>query len=130
MTTINPRRQCERLWATNKYLVLSHSNKIYLEIRNYLKNDEVSLNQVQAYIDQALNLPENPGQVVNAFQHIWGYFKKKATASEKEIFMAQLDSYAAGRIPQTCLVASVKELLIKYPNRYLEESTLINGGPK
>ena len=123
MTTTNPRRQCERLWAANKYLVLSHSNKIYLEIRNYLKNDEVSLNQVQAYIDQALDLPENPGQVVNAFQHIWGYFKKKATASEK-------DSYAAGQIPQTCLVESVKELLSKYPNRYLEESTLINGGSK
>ena len=101
-----------------------------MEIRNYLKNDEVSLDQVQAYIDQALDLPENPGQVVNAFQHIWGYFKKKATASEKEMFMAQLDSYAAGQIPQQCLVESVKELLIKYPNRYLEESTLINGGAK
>ncbi|MDL5044299.1 YbgA family protein [Streptococcus raffinosi] len=130
MTTINPRRQCERLWAANKYLVLSHSNKIYLEIRNYLKQDEVRLDQVQAYIDQALALPENPGQVVNAFQHIWGYFKKKATASEKEMFMAQLDSYAAGRIPQIHLVTSVRELLTKYPNRYLEESTLINGGSK
>ena len=53
MTITNPRRQCERLWAANKYLVLSHSNKIYLEIRNYLKNEEVSLDQVQAYIDQA-----------------------------------------------------------------------------
>ena len=130
MTTTNPRRQCERLWAANKYLVLSHSNKIYLEIRNYLKNDEVSLDQVKAYIDQALDLTENSGQVVNAFQHIWGYFKKKATASEKEMFMAQLESYATGRIPQMCLVASVKELLIKYPNRYLEESTLSNGGSK
>ena len=125
MKTTNPRRQCERLWAANKYVVLSHSNKIYLEIRNYLKNDEV-----QAYIDQALDLPENPGQVVNAFQHIWGYFKKKATASEKEMFMVQLDSYAAGQIPQHGLVESVKELLIKYPNRYLEESTLINGSSK
>lgn len=44
--------------------------------------------------------------------------------------MVQLDSYAAGQIPQQCLVQSVKELLIKYPNRYLEESTLINGGSK
>ena len=130
MTTTNLRRQCEQLWAANKYLVLSHSNKIYLEIRNYLKNEEVSFDQVQAYIDQALDLPENPGQVVNAFQHIWGDFKKKATASEKEMFIAQLDSYAAGQIPHHVLVESVKELLIKYPNRYLEESTLINGGSK
>ena len=130
MTTTNPRRQCERLWAANKYLVLSHSNKIYLEIRNYLKNDKVRLDQVQAYIDQALALPENPGQVVNTFQHIWGYFKKKATANEKEMFMVQLDSYTTGQIPQTRLVEYVKELLITYPNRYLEESTLINGGSK
>ena len=97
MTTTNPRRQCERLWAANKYLVLSHSNKIYLEIRNYLKNDEVSLNQVQAYIDQALDLPENPGQVVNSFQHICSYFKKKSTVSEKEMFMVQMDSYKVAR---------------------------------
>ena len=109
MTTTNPRRQCERLWAANKYLVLSHSNKIYLEIRNYLKNDEVSLDQVQAYIDQALDLPENPGQVVNAFQHIWGVFlRKRRLPAKEEKFMAQLDSYAAGKIPQTCLVESVK----------------------
>ena len=53
-----------------------------------------------------------------------------ATVSEKEMFMAQLDSYAAGQIPQHSLVESVKELLSKYPNRYLEESTLINGGSK
>jgi len=100
MTTTNPRRQCERLWAANKYLVLSHSNKIYLEIRNYLKNDEVSLDQVKAYIDQALDLPENSGQVVNAFQHIWGYFKKKATASEKEKNLNEqmIQNIAKGRL--------------------------------
>ena len=111
MTTTNQRRQCERLWAANKYLVLSHSNKIYLEIRNYLKNDEVSLNQVQAYIDQALDLPENPGQVVNAFQHIWGYFKKKATASEKEMFMVQMDSYKVVRETRSLGANLVQSLL-------------------
>ncbi|MFR2192668.1 MAG: hypothetical protein ACLS5G_07000 [Streptococcus sp.] len=60
--------------GSNKYLVLSHSNKIYLEIRNYLKNDEVSLDQVQAYIDQALDLPENPSGR-QCLQHI-GYLEK------------------------------------------------------
>ena len=97
MTTTNPRRQCERLWAANKYLVLSHSNKIYLEIRNYLKNDEVSLDQAKAYINKSLDFPENPGQVVNSFQHICSYFKKSATASEKEMFMVQMDSYKVVR---------------------------------
>ncbi|MFQ7167063.1 MAG: DUF1722 domain-containing protein [Streptococcus sp.] len=99
MTTTNPRHQCERLWAANKYLVLSHSNKIYLEIRNYLKNDEVSLDQVKAYIDQALDLPENSGQVVNAFQHIWGILRKGDCQREGNVY-GPTDSYAAGQIPQ------------------------------
>lgn len=34
---------CQKQWAKNKYLVLSHSSKIYLEIRTYLKQEEVSL---------------------------------------------------------------------------------------
>ena len=128
MTTTNPRRQCERLWAANKYLVLSHSNKIYLEIRNYLKNEEVSLDQVQAYIDQALALPENPGQVVNAFQHIWGYFKKKASQKEREDFMYLLSRYEYGKIPQEQLILAVRNLLENYPNPYLQNSSLLYGG--
>ena len=51
-------------------------------------------------------------------------------AAAVDISYSELDSYAAGQIPQHGLVESVKELLSKYPNRYLEESTLINGGSK
>ena len=130
MRESNQLKECQKLWAAHKYLVLSNSGSIYNEIREYLKRENAQVRHVLTLIDQACTLPEDRGQVCNAFQHIWGYFKKKATASEKEMFMAQLESYATGRIPQMCLVASVKELLIKYPNRYLEESTLINGGSK
>ena len=31
------RKDCEELWAKNKYYVLSKSHKVYLEIREYLK---------------------------------------------------------------------------------------------
>ena len=128
MKTPTTRSQCQKLWARYKYQVLSHSNQLYLTIRNYLKEDEVSLEQVQSYIDQALALPENPGQVVNAFQHVWGYFKKKATQTEKEDFIYLLDSYAAGKVSQADLIVAVRVLLVKYPNPYLQASTLIAGG--
>ena len=77
------RRECEELWAKNKYLVLSHSSKIYLEIRTYLKQEEVSLSKVSELIKQAVSLPEDKGQVTNALYHVWGYFKKYATKEEK-----------------------------------------------
>lgn len=35
------RRECEELWAKNKYYVLSKSQKAYLEIREYLKKKKI-----------------------------------------------------------------------------------------
>ena len=82
---------------------------------------------VQGLIDQAVALPENRGQVCNAFQHIWGYFKKKASTIEKEDFMHLLLRYQSGQAEQKDLVTAVKELLVKYPNPYLQKSTLLFG---
>lgn len=85
MENLNQISQCQTLWAKNKYLVLSHSSKIYLEIRQYLKSNLVEASHVQDLIDQAVALPENRGQVCNAFQHVWGYFKKKPAQLKKKI---------------------------------------------
>ena len=127
MKDLNQMSLCQTLWARNKYLVLSHSSNIYLEIRQYLKSESVEVAHVQALIDQAVALPENRGQVCNAFQHIWGYFKKKASTTEKEDFMLLLFRYQSGMADQKDLVAAVKNLLLKYPNPYLQKSTLLFG---
>ena len=127
MENVSQISQCQTLWARNKYLVLSHSSKIYLEIRQYLKSDLVEAAHVQDLIDQAVVLPENRGQVCNAFQHVWGYFKKKASPAEKENFMLFLERYQAGQVEQEVLVEAVKALLRKYPNSYLQQSTLLFG---
>ncbi|KJQ58402.1 YbgA family protein [Streptococcus gordonii] len=125
MKDLNQMSKCQTLWARNKYLVLSHSSNIYLEIRQYLKSESVEVAHVQALIDQAVVLPENRGQVCNAFQHIWGYFKKKASTTEKEDFMHLLLRYQSGQADQKDLVAAVRDLLFKYPNPYLQKSTLL-----
>ena len=119
------KHHCQVLWAKNKYLVLSRSSNIYKEIREYLKRDQVEVSHVEDLIQQALALPENRGQVSNAFQHIWGYFKKKASPAEKDNFMLLLLRYQSGQAEQKDLVATVKELLLKYPNPYLQKSTLL-----
>ncbi|WP_223361587.1 hypothetical protein [Streptococcus gordonii] len=46
----------------NKDLVLSYSGKIYQEIRQYLKNGQEKLSQVQIMIDRACQIPEHGGQ--------------------------------------------------------------------
>ncbi len=127
MEQTNQKSQCQQLWARNKYLVLSHSSNIYNEIRQYLKNEEVEVSQVQEMIDRACQIPEHRGQVCNAFQHIWGYFKKKATDTERKDYMLLLDRYRYGHASKEDVIAKTRDLLELYPNVYLQHSTLLKG---
>ena len=127
METNNHRALCQQLWAENKYLVLSHSSNIYNEIRKYLKNEEVEVSHVQELIDRAYQIPEHRGQVCNAFQHIWGYFKEKATDAERQDYMLLLDRYRFGQASKQDLIVKTRELLELYPNAYLQNSTLLKG---
>ena len=127
MEQTNQKSQCQQLWARNKYLVLSHSSNIYNEIRQYLKNEEVEVSHVQELIDRACQIPEHRGQVCNAFQHIWGYFKKKATDAERKAYMLLLDRYRFGKASKKDLIAKTRDLLDLYPNTYLQHSTLLKG---
>ena len=127
MEQTNQNSQCQRLWAENKYLVLSHSSNIYKDIRQYLKNEQVEVSLVQEMIDRACQIPEHRGQVCNAFQHIWGYFKKKATDAERKDYMLLLDRYRFGHGSQEDLITKTRDLLDRYPNTYLQHSTLLKG---
>ncbi len=128
MNNKEERVQCQKLWAKNKYLVLSYSSKIYIEIRTYLKQEEVSQNIVSELIKQAVSLPEDKGQITNALHHVWGYFKKYATKEEKNHFFEMIEEYHNNKYKKEDLIKKIKHLLKKYPNKYLEESTFINGG--
>ena len=127
MEATNQKSQCQQLWARNKYLVLSHSSNIYSEIRQYLNNEQVEVSQVQEMIERACQIPEHRGQVCNAFQHIWGYFKKKATDAERKDYMLLLDRYRFGQASKEDVIAKTRDLLKRYPNTYLQHSTLLKG---
>lgn len=127
MEQTNQKSQCQQLWARNKYLVLSHSSNIYNEIRQYLKQEVVEVSQVQEMIDRACQIPEHRGQVCNAFQHIWGYFKKKATDAERKDYMLLLDCYRFDQASKEDVIDKTRYLLKRYPNTYLQHSTLLKG---
>jgi len=127
MEQTNQKSQCQHLWAENKYLVLSHSSNIYKDIRQYLKQEVVEVSHVQELIDRACQIPEHRGQVCNAFQHIWGYFKKKATDVERKDYMLLLDRYRFGQSSKEDVIAMTRYLLERYPNAYLQNSTILKG---
>jgi hypothetical protein len=124
----NVRRECEDLWAKNKYYVLSKSHKVYLEIREYLKEKEVDITHLNQKIEKVREMEESKKDFSNAVLHVWGYFKKEASEIEKEEFFKRLGEYMDGKNEQNYVIEYINVLLNKYPNKYLQESTLLRGG--
>lgn len=123
----NIRRECEDLWAKNKYYVLSKSHKAYLEIREYLKEKEVDTIYLNEKIQKVRELEESKKDFSNAALHVWGYFKKEASEIEKQEFFKLLEEYMDGKNSQESVIEYINVLLEKYPNKYLQESTLLSG---
>ena len=121
------RRECEELWAKNKYFVLSKSHKVYLEIRGYLKGTELDVLWLNEKIQETRDMKESKKDFRNAILHIWGYFKKKASTIEKEALFNILNEYMEGKNNQNAVIEYINTLLKKYPNEYLEKSTLLTG---
>ena len=121
----NIKRECEEIWAKNKYFVLSKSHKTYLEIREYLKEEEVDILYLNEKIQKARDMEESKKDFSNAILHVWGYFKKEASENEKQGLFDMLEEYMDGKKSQTSVIDHINALLEKYPNKYLQESTLL-----
>ncbi len=110
----------ESEWARYKYSVLEHSPVIYQSIRTLLKDkDRYPALEMYRMIETALDTPLLPGPAVNAAQHVWGYFKTKASVSEQTRFQRALDKYAAGESELQPVKSLLNRLAAKYNENYL-----------
>ena len=130
MKSKNIKKECEELWAKNKYYVLSKSHKAYLNIREYLKEKEVDIAYLQGKIQSVKDIEESKKDFNNAILHVWGYFKKDASETEKQGLFEILEEYMKGENSQEAVIQYLNALLRKYPNKYLQESTLLTGENK
>lgn len=122
------KKDCYALWAKNKYYVLSKSHKIYLDIREYLKSDDVNLQVLKEKIRKVEIIKESKIDFNNAILHIWGYFKKEVSEKEKKQLFNLLENYKLDKASQMDIIKYINKLLSKYPNEYLENSRLLLGG--
>ena len=123
----NIKKECEELWAKNKYYVLSKSHKAYLDIRESLKENEVDILSLHEKIQKVRDIKESKKDFSNVILHVWGYFKKEASEVEKQGLFNILEEYMEGKNNQQSVIEYINTLLKKYPNKYLQESTLLTG---
>ncbi|MBU5668700.1 UV DNA damage repair endonuclease UvsE [Peptoniphilus sp. MSJ-1] len=115
-------KKLEDEWAKYKYLVLEHSPKIYNDIRNLLK-DKSYYPVIEFYdlIDEALKIKLSAGHIVNAAEHIWGYFKDGEDEKSRLKYKRELKKVSEGKSSNK-LKRMLFELSIIYNNKYLLES--------
>ena len=113
----------EKLWREEKYNVLYHSQQHYNYIRELLKQSP-TLNEVQLTINEALQTTPSNGSIINAYDHMWGYFKHKANEIEKQISSIKAD-FKQDNVQSKELLIFIKYLADKY-EVLPSKSTLLN----
>ena len=113
----------EKEWSRYKYSVLEKSPNDYLKIRELLKNKNIyeSL-EFYGILENAMAKETQTGHAVNAAQHVWGYFKDKASETEKSQFTKLLDKYFRSEGTLLFVKNYLKKLSAKYEEEYLLNS--------
>ena len=105
----------EKEWGRYKYAILEKSPSVYQAIRTLLKDKEVyPVQEFYRLIDTAFAEEPHPGYAENAAAHVWGYFKKHATDTERKQYEKSLANYRNN----TGTLATLKRQLFKIAEKY------------
>ncbi|WP_273851692.1 YbgA family protein [Guptibacillus spartinae] len=124
----------EKLWARNKYTVMAKGYEHYKEIGEALKTAHTREELLHVYdlLKETLTLPYTKKGMRTTLQHMWGYFKKRATSEEKELFFVIVNEHLEHSEPLTkkdigAIQKHLVQLLKKYPSDYLAQSSFIQS---
>jgi uncharacterized protein YbgA (DUF1722 family)/uncharacterized protein YbbK (DUF523 family) len=118
----------------HKYLLLSHSTKLYQEMGKLVARQKTLAlqelrSQYEAWLMEALKLKKTPKKNVNVLQHMMGYFKEQLSADEKKELLDILDHYQKGLVPLIVPVTLIGHYVRKYDQPYLKQQTYLNPHP-
>ena len=112
-------------WAYNKYWVMAHSQQCYEQIRLLAKDNDWSEQknvEFKGLLEKVASQTPTVKTLTNAYQHVWGYFKKMCTPEEKQTYLHLLQELS----PQDDKLGPfLSRLAEKYQVSYLLNSRLI-----
>ncbi len=109
-------------WAQHKYSVMARGYNYYRDIKGELRGKkQFPLPEAEGLIEHIHCLmlkPVTEKALANVIDHLWGYFKRDATACERQVYLNRSQAEPAE------LVAFIYGLALKYDCRYLLHSTV------
>ncbi|WP_461206585.1 UV DNA damage repair endonuclease UvsE [Clostridium sp. DL1XJH146] len=104
-------------WAKYKYLVMEKDYALYKK-GSHMMNSDTSIEHFYYFIDECISLPYSKGNFINTAEHIWGYFKDKATLREKNSFFKAIKEFD----DPSKIKKRLYNLSLKYNEDYLNSS--------
>lgn len=118
----------------HKYLLLSKNQDLYREmgalVSTTRKNNlSESLAGYQYKLFEALAYRTKRGHVRNVLDHIYGYFKKEITDSEKQHYIETVNEFYDGIIPLIAVIKILEQFVRHYGSDYLSTQVFFHPYP-
>ena len=78
---------------------------------------------------RTITRPAQTPSRINAMMHIFGYFSKDISESEREYFLDLLEDYRRGAMPMCVPIALLKSWAERFDNDYIRQQTLLHPYP-
>ena len=128
-------KELQLFHKTNKYLFMSFHQLHMKNLGNIAANrDKKSFEEV--YIDYKeklqtlLSSPLTKQKRINVLTHIYGYFKKQLSQTEKEFYFDVQNDYLKGHIPFSVTLKILRGFIVRFDQDYLSNQTLFEPYPK
>ncbi|MFC4770873.1 DUF1722 domain-containing protein [Enterococcus hermanniensis] len=112
----------QKEWAKWKYYVMARSQASYVDLRQLFSGNQWS-QEKEAHFKQQIaavkKLPVNVKARRNAYEHVWGYFKKMVTHQERATFLRLVQAMTE---TQDEALPYLKQLAEKYQIAYILDS--------
>ena len=102
-----PRNSME-LWAQHKYSVMAHDPLLYRELGPAVAHGQYhdNIDALSSLLISTLRSVPEPGQLMNALQHMWGYVKGESLPPDDPSALLELVQAAATQRDRTYLMHS------------------------
>jgi uncharacterized protein YbgA (DUF1722 family)/uncharacterized protein YbbK (DUF523 family) len=121
--------------SDNKYLLMAYNQKeqklLGRIVSNHEKKDfEILIKEYREHLALAFARAPRYTNIINALQHIFGYFSEKLSAEERAFFLETLENYRQNKVSLSVLIHMLKGYALEYNESYILQQTILSPYPE
>jgi uncharacterized protein YbgA (DUF1722 family)/uncharacterized protein YbbK (DUF523 family) len=121
--------------SDNKYLLMAYNQKEQKLLGRVVSNHEkkgfeIIIKEYRDHLALAFARAPRYTNIINALQHIFGYFSEKLSAEERAFFLETLENYRQNKFPLSVLIHMLKGYALEYNEPYILQQTILSPYPE